>query len=267
MTAETIVSIAQLAEESEKLPSLIRMACMVWRKHISSHAVVLVYGESGAGKTQFLNKLCHINPSEAERVPPRTRDFRYYSLVLPDGHIIDFVDIPGHKVYKSIREDVRNKIRNGEICGLINVVANGYLYADEVDDKTVFRGNSNEVKSTFIKNNLKKELEQISEWKDCIGCDSAVDWVVTIVNKADIWFNQKDSVLEYYTSGIYHKTISDLQHSCSLHVLPCCSIINPLGGRPMQVCIGDKEKHEFFEEIRDSITKLVYQKWNKKRKK
>ena len=92
--------------------------------------LICLMGESGAGKTQFLNKLCHVNSSEAEKVPLRTRDFRYYTLVLPDGHVIDSVDIPGHKVYKSIRETVRNRIRNGEICGLINVVANGYLHAD-----------------------------------------------------------------------------------------------------------------------------------------
>lgn len=267
MTAETLITVAQLAEEVNKFPTAVRKLCVWTRKTFSPHAVVLVYGESGAGKTQFLSKLCHVNNSEADDIPARTRDFHVYQLQLPDGHIIDFIDIPGHKTYKNIREKVRNQIQNGEICGLINIVAYGYLFTNEVDISTVFKGCSSEVKSTYIKDNLKKEINQISEWKDCIGTKSSVDWVLTIVNKADIWFEQKDDAMEYYTEGAYYKAISELHHSCSLHVMPCCSIINLFGGRPMKVCIGDKEKHEFFAEIRDSLTNLVYQKWNKKQRK
>lgn len=224
----------------------------LWNYCVHKPTKVLVLGVSGSGKTQFLNSFLGIPMLEDNRtyVPEN----KYY--IFENGRKIQFVDLPGHVIHIAARQNYIDEITKNKIKGIINVVNYGYNDA-EVNNADVFKAGENEIKSAYLKDNRKNELNQLNEWLPRIHGGSKPEWIITIVNKADIWYDKKDDVMNYYESGEYGSEFVEVKRVTNHYVFQYCSVINPFGGRPMTIVMSERAKNEMQKHLKESLLRLI----------
>lgn len=213
---------------------------------------VLIVGESGSGKTQFLSSI----RDKKEFVESRTKVSNKKTLVLPNGRRVEFCDTPGHQSLKTERGRNVNEIANGKYDGIINIVCYGYQSAEGIDTSNIYQGGV--IKEDFLEQNRSKELKQMQEWLERIYAESHVKWVLTIVNKADVWWEDYEEVMAYYEGGSeYDSNLQKISRVSSISILPYCSVINPLFGKPMTIIIGEKMKYAMYEQFQRHLIDLI----------
>ena len=222
-------------------------------RYVHKTQKIVVYGVSGVGKTEFLHTLLGDNFSNGQR----TQDLVEYPMELPDGHKVVFIDTPGHPTMSAVRESLHHDYSNSKISGVINIVCNGYHSTPETKVNNVFKAGTNEVKEEFLRENIKIENAQLLEWKKYVNAENKVKWFMTVVNKADLWYDNHDSVMEYYQSEEYYNLIKGIEHCCSMHTFPFCSIMKPFMGKYRSILYSDVEKKAMFDEFINQLQRLA----------
>ena len=224
----------------------------VWNYCVHKPTRVLLLGVSGSGKTQFLNSFLGIPMLEDNRTYVPQNKF----YIFPNGRKIQFVDLPGHVTLTSTRQKYVDEITNNKITGIINVVNYGYNDAEE-NEADVFKAGENEIKDAYLKDNRKNELTQLNEWLTRIHVESKPKWLITIVNKADIWYDKKDEVTAYYENGEYGNAFIEVKRVVPHYIFLYCSVINPFGGRPMTIIMNERTKNELQKNLKESLLRLI----------
>lgn len=214
---------------------------------------IVVYGVSGVGKTEFLHCILGGNFSNGRR----TQDIIEYSFELPDGHQVIFIDTPGHPTMSAVREQLQRDYTKCKISGIINIVSNGFHSTPETPESDAFKVGTNEIKDEYLRENIKLEHNQLSEWEKYVKAENQVKWFMTIVNKADLWYDKHDDVMEYYCAGEYYNAIKGIEHCCNIHTLPFCSIMKPFMGKFRSVRYSEVEKKSMYEELISQLQRLV----------
>lgn len=218
---------------------------------------IAVYGDSGVGKTQFLRTLTGKNSYNL--VKERTRDVKRHSMTLRTGRKIMLIDMPGHASSKRYRDEVLNEITRGKIEGLINIVNYGYQDSEllQEDPSSVFKVGSYEVKQEFLNENRKREIQRTQEFVERIGPDVKLKWIITVINKADVWHKNRQEVENYYMNGEYNKTIEPLVKACSLKVRRFCSVITPFGNRDMILSYSENDKYKDYDNLISLLEEIL----------
>lgn len=211
---------------------------------------IAVFGSSGSGKSSFLGL---IKGKHYDGESTRYREVVKFTL--PNGRRIHFHDCPGQVSYRSERTALKNEISNGKFHAIINVVCFGYNETANMSVK-IFDGKGN-IKPEFMENNMKLELDQLKEWIYDINIKSKIKWILTLINKEDIWRGDSEKVNAYYESGEYAGIINELNRICKLHILPFCSKISPFGGQPMVLRFSDRDKFARCEELIANIIQFI----------
>lgn len=222
----------------------------IWlKKTFGKRIMIAVYGDSGVGKTQFLRTITGNNSYLT--VNERTRNLERHKMTLRTGRKIMLIDISGHASNKASRDKVLNDITRGKIQGLINVVNYGYQDSEllQKDPSQAFKVGSSEVKPEYLRENRKREIQRTEEFVDRINSDVKLKWIITVINKADIWHKDRQQVEDYYKSGDYNNTISSLNKACSLQIRCFCSVITPFGNREMPLSYSEQDKYADFESL------------------
>lgn len=254
----TIISNAlQSVDTLEKLHNsgVIHKIPFYINKYFKKTIHILIVGESGSGKSQFLATI----QGRKSFAHTRTRVTEKSKVVLPNGYCVRFYDTPGHQILKSERLKALNALNRRKYDGIVNIVCYGHQSVDNVEVSTIFHGDV--VREDYLNANKKKELKQVEEWLERIDRDSGVKWLLTIVNKADVWFEKSDEVLSYYREGLYSQALASLQRFVKLDVIPYCSVITPFCDKPMRLVMGEKEKHALHLNFCNSISKLSEVEW------
>jgi hypothetical protein len=55
------------------------------------------------------------------------------------------------------------------------------------------------------------EIEALREWNQLLSAGVLDPWLITVVTKADLWWEQHTAVKGYYESGPYHAALSTAQ--------------------------------------------------------
>ncbi len=180
---------------------------------------VLVLGSAGAGKTNMIKSLTQ--DALAVSRMTRTRERKERSLRIRDKPFI-FIDTPGDVAYKSERIRAIQDALRTKTQGIINVVSYGYheaqgdigaaLKADQADPE-------------YLEERRKQEIDRLAEWVMILGGGESANWLLTVITKADLWWNQKDNVFDYYNSGPYDKELGDAR---SIHkgTVEYCSVMH-----------------------------------------
>jgi energy-coupling factor transporter ATP-binding protein EcfA2 len=160
---------------------------------------VLVLGTSGVGKTNFLNSLNELLPAAIDHLN-RTQFPKDYPYRI-DGHPFVFVDTPGQAGHQPARiQELQNALKEG-IDGIINVVAYGY-HEGPSGTKDVFEENG-AVKETYLMERRAAEIGSLAEWTALLGSREVTKWLITLVSKADLWWDQRSMVVDHYREGSY----------------------------------------------------------------
>lgn len=253
---QTISDLATIGDGASIISRLINFPKTIrycFNRYCKRNIKVAVYGASGVGKSQFLNTIT--NTYQFSTV--RTRKLTKRELVLKSGRKIVFIDTPGHQSIKMVREKVISDIYKGKLDGIINVVNYGYNDGEDLEIDKAFKTGTNVVKQSYLSDNRRKEIINTKEFIEAITNEAKLKWVLTIVNKADIWYNDLNKVMEYYEGGDYGAILSKLSHATKIRTLPFCSLISPFANKPMTIIFGDKEKYAYFAELYDCLDSLV----------
>jgi energy-coupling factor transporter ATP-binding protein EcfA2 len=153
---------------------------------------VLVLGTVGVGKTNFLVSLRKALP-EAIGLLERTQFARKHRLAL-DRELFEFVDTPGQIGHQARRLAAIRDAMKGNVSGVINVVAYGYHeYPTEPTEPPL--DERGRIREPFLERHRQIEVEALDEWKLLLGDPGAAGWMVTVANKADLWWDRKEAVL------------------------------------------------------------------------
>lgn len=216
---------------------------------------IVIFGESGSGKSQLI---CALTNSKNSNIG-RTRNIEKKYFRLPSGRRVALIDSPGHSTYQAQRYNLGDQIKAKKIRGIINVVSYGYCEADTAQDVSVFKTGENVVKEEYLNINRKKEVAQLDDWSRYVDGKNTA-WIITLINKADIWHNKREDVLNYYENASpYAEKLSNYKNCCTLHTFEYCSIIAPFCDRPMVISIGEREKEKLHNTFIVELQKIIQQ--------
>ncbi len=205
-------------------------------------AKILVVGYTGTGKTALITNLLASEPVEIlestkqaeERAVkiPLTKKSKQYPQRIPDKYLrgpnVILVDTPGNVMFKSELEKQLGHLGSGQFLGIVNVVAAGYndsaAFRLETDDPPAYLDNG-EVNPDYLQSNREQDLKFLKDWfHGNQWLHDRVRWMITAVNKYDLWSPEKMRILDYYgREGVYGKSIGEIIGSANYFVEGVCA--------------------------------------------
>lgn len=177
-----------------------------WKKN-----TVLVLGFTGAGKTSLLEYAFGAIPAGDET--KQTQKVNLYILEIGDVKF-KFADTPGHPTLKEFLDLELDALIGGHYQGVINVVSYGYNqsrhHAGVLEQHNKYKPilSGRRVNPRYLNKERELELEYLENWASPLRKSGALKWIITVVNKADLWSHQTEKVRDYYEgSGEYAKTM------------------------------------------------------------
>jgi hypothetical protein len=113
--------------------------------------------------------------------------------------------------------------------GIINIVSYGYHEGLASGDQVVLPDGT--VDPAYLQQRRLAEIESLKGWVRVFSANRRVSWVITVINKADLWWDKQEEVLQYYQGGPYLEALGYLQ---SLHRSPIsyCSAVHRFYNTP-----------------------------------
>jgi hypothetical protein len=177
------------------------------------------------------------------------------------GNPFRFIDTPGDtsSAMKDERIDaIRESISaRGGIAGVINVVSYGY-HEYQVTKEKIFLADGS-VDPAFLIKHREIEIQQLDEWTPLLGSPITVDWLITVVTKADLWWDQRNAVHDHYTSGIYYKALGQAQ-SLKPKVVMHSSIFSKFYGEaPHSGYFDEKDRQDLKLQLVQALLAVLLQ--------
>ncbi len=256
-TAASIATLSQTASQAVKTSSgksFLRRSKNFLRNCLGSYKIA-VYGYSGSGKSSFLHVLKYgvTSPYNAGS----TRHIKKVKLTLPHGRRVIFYDSPGQELSDTYRREIKKKIIKGKIDAIINVVCFGY---NEIESSNLNPfDNQGNVRTSYLEEMRNRELDQLEEWHKDIDHKCRLKWLLTLVNKADIWWHKREDVNGYYenNNSNYGQKIHELSRLFSIHTIQYCSRFSRFGGKDMPMQIDDTDKWDMQSKLLQEIEYLI----------
>ncbi len=159
---------------------------------------ILLLGSTGVGKTNMLQSLTELVPVAIDYLSRTEFARKHHGKISRQPFI--FIDTPGQVLHRSRRgEEIRNAMKDG-IDGVINVVCYGYHEYRQAPGKAIKKGNK--VRKTYLEQHRQIEINVLNEWTYLLGDRTVTNWLITVITKADLWWNQKDEVFQHYEHGL-----------------------------------------------------------------
>lgn len=212
---KTIKQVYDLAKKQGWIDSLLSL---LKKKH-----KILVLGSSGVGKTNLLQSLSTLTP-EVIHYSRRTSDSTKSKLTIDDIPF-EFIDTPGQVDHSAIRmKAIRESI--GSLGTVINVVC--YGYHEYARGKEQAFGDDGKLNVQYLEDNREREIRALKEWSEILG-GNAPYRLITVVTKADLWWDDSEKVFNHYEKGEYFKELGACSQLSPM-VIHHCSVFHKLYG-------------------------------------
>ncbi len=179
---------------------------------------ILVLGSTGTGKSEVLKTLS--SAELRDPIPAELRTDADYSVrVNLLGNMVEFVDTPGDYDFSESRiSAVESAIRSG-YDGFINVVGFGFHEYNYGGGEAQSALHPDGTPSTdWLARHQQREIEMLAEWIDLLRFAKRDPFLMTICNKADLWWQSRPKCREHYSSGDYSSlTARDAPERYSYH--------------------------------------------------
>jgi energy-coupling factor transporter ATP-binding protein EcfA2 len=245
---KAIVTVAKAGNtiiDSKKRSELIKKFNLLTRKNRK----IVVFGLSGAGKSQFINCL-----KKNLIIADRTDTTVKIKFKLEDFPL-HFIDTPGQAAREFPRKQEVIKILKDGVEGIINVISYGYEENPEQTLDKIFDPNG-DVKESFLKLNRKVEVERLAEWLPLIQ-PKDVNWIINLVSKADLWWEETDNVNNHYLNGEYNEAFDKINNYTNVMTMPFCSIIKPYYETKTSGKIGEIHKEQMHNHFINQLLNLL----------
>lgn len=180
---------------------------------------IAVFGAGGTGKTTLAYKLTgkainsftyHESPN-IEKVSMKGKIIGEYSVA------------PGQeKRADRYWPELYQEITKGKVNGIINVVAGGF-HSVGIDNMSYTQtdyykeGSEGEFLNNFLTSQKDVEIDILRKLADEVAKAPNKIWMVTLVNKQDLWWHDRASVKKHYMSEAYNTIIEDIHKSKGIH--------------------------------------------------
>jgi hypothetical protein len=266
--ATAVKGAALIGEIAKRSAYLKRLAKRIHFR-ISKGALVLpIFGAGGAGKTTAASILAGSNPLDIGM------SYRPSTLV----EQTDLTgDIPGQILAAPGQDDRADRnwpalfrmIASENVRGFINVVSYGYHSFSGLTsykEHKVFKKGMplSTFRLAYLEHRRLEELKMLDKLVAGLSSASKPLWMVTLVNKQDLWWDEASKVRSYYLDGDYGETVRNLsnaignrsfQHEFIPASLTIGNLSSPAGELISKVCEGYdipthmKYLNSFFYEV------------------
>jgi len=208
-------------------------------------------GATGVGKSQLMRSFADELPAAISNMNRTEFNADFHLEISKDLFI--FVDTPGQEHHKARRmEAIRDAMKKG-VEGIINVVAFGY-HESRVGRKEVFDSDG-KIRVDFLEARRKVEIDLLSEWTELLGDKGTSKWLITLVNKADLWWDNKDDILSYYEKGAYFEALGSAKNLSPAVIRYCALFHKFYGESPISGMFDDEDRIEVKEHF---LSQLIY---------
>ncbi len=216
--AKTGKEVYQLAKKQGLLD---RLVWALRKKHR-----ILVLGATGTGKTNLITSLTEWIPQVIDWMN-RTEFEEHHRLKIA-GNPFVFIDTPGQALHKPARVDAIRQAMAGRVEGIIDVVCYGYHEGRGKRSEAVTQ--DDRANPDYLEARRTTEIQGLNEWTPLLGGDRTAPWLLTVVTKADLWWDRHTDVLKYYESGEYVDALGDVR-MLNRGVVPYCSVVHRFYGQ------------------------------------
>ena len=230
ITVGAISSAITIAEQGNKLKKTLNR---VIHFIANGKCRIIIFGSGGIGKTTLSYVLSN----------KEITDFEYKETINIEKVDLNS-EIFGHYLVAPGQErrierywpELFRKIGSNKINGIINVVSYGYHSLDIGNNsyKTSTYYNNEVDDDKFLENYLniqqEKEIRYLKKTVEHIKSTEKKIWMITLVNKQDLWWDRKEEVQEHYINGEYNSVIEEIYKSKGemnfVHEYVSCSLLN-----------------------------------------
>lgn len=107
--------------------------------------------------------------------------------------------------------------------GIINLVAYGY-HENPYESKSAVFDIEGILKPYFLEEKRAYEIKHLNEWLPYLQSSKA-KFVITLINKADVWANRHQEVVTYYAEGEYAQKFAESRFLQAHYIMPYCALI------------------------------------------
>jgi hypothetical protein len=187
--------------------SLRRVSTELLRMARSGRSRVAVFGAAGTGKTTIA-KLLTRSLTDEDLLAGYRDSFEIDTFGLPGTIFGHMLIAPGQDTRAFAREDLLELVKRGEILGVVNVVSYGYhAFARQGsyrDDPAFGAGQSARAFTrAYVEQCRAREIELLRQLLQAINQSGTKTWMLTFVNKQDLWWASDRAVRNHYENGAY----------------------------------------------------------------
>jgi len=170
---------------------------------------ILIIGPGGVGKTT-LGQFLSLNSDDAPEDGKYVESISVERFPLKDDKNVEIVVPPGqsHRI-ESTWTEILTELRDGKYRGVILVQAYGHHAIGDFDYTNHKLYDAKKGDAEFLKDYL-AECRHLEESVFVQLCDAIQKtnkplWLLTLITKEDLWWDQRGEVERYYGSGKYAK--------------------------------------------------------------
>lgn len=190
---------------------------------------IIVLGPSGCGKTNLIVSL-NAAAGFVDPIPKATRtETTERRRVRVNDRPFRVIDTPGQAYHEADRLRAVREVSTRQDVRIINVAAFGYHEYGRNPSEAVDA--NNRAREDYLTAHREQELRALQEWLPILGDRSITKWILTVISKADIWWDDQERVLEHYRSGQYATHIQRQDPKMRHVVMPYCSVAQKFYGR------------------------------------
>lgn len=211
-TVVTAASLAnQIAESSGKIKGQAKRLVSLIR---DGKVILPVFGSGGVGKSTAGSILVGKDPLDVSI--PYKESWLIEPLCLP-GDVPGTILVAPGQIARAERywPDLIHKANEGAALGIINVVSYGYhsfmglsykqhdLYEEGMDETQFME--------QFLPARRQVEIDMLDFLVAKLAPTARSFFMISLISKQDLWWNERDDVKTYYTSGDYNDRIVSLR--------------------------------------------------------
>jgi hypothetical protein len=174
-----------------------------------------VFGAGGNGKSTLGDLFDGTNPFElgGSYNPSTITETVALKKEMPGG--LSFLPGQENKVDKFWSPAI-HRLNDGQCKGFINVVSYGYHSIETLESfaqSELYEQNQSpeEFLDAFLNDSREQEIKLMELLVDKLMISNQKIWLVTLINKQDLWFDSKEDVRNHYEKGAYYNLIKKLE--------------------------------------------------------
>lgn len=215
---------------------------------------ILILGTSGVGKTTFIYSLVHQRYllETHETIATEVWDSEIDKI----GPLM-IHDVPGaqQQAYRHQKKSlIASQITDGTPLGLINVVSYGY----KEFSFDPWRTDPGLRLETFLAEERQNEIFELQEWLPLVeeAIINRQAWFLTLINKADLWWEDRREVMKHYEEGSYYEALGQVKGYASF--VEYASIIKRFyGGGTIAGTFDDIVRSRLYNNVVNRINEAI----------